>query len=558
MKTILLIFLSGLWLSAAAAETGIEQATVTLPYTELLGLLERAGRASPDNAQVPPQPPVDILVQSALYSLDCSDPAATRFSASFNVVNLSGEWQSVFLLEATEAIRSLDPPEAKIVQIDGGLHLLLEPNATASVTLGLQAEQAMHAQSVQTIADFVAVGAARSLLQVRHGGTPAALIVSGAVGANREKTEFSLPALGGPVQVKRYQPDAIEPTRWSATARHWIRDMGGVMEVACHVRLRATDGGLTSQAKLILANPASVHSVENYGAGAGPQQSLEMTAGGPVLHLEWPHDGAMTREMMIRYTVPLDLKEGKFSVPIIQVASVKEMDAACFVSEFQGFELSPVRGDWSQPGRLPAWVEPGGGNERLKHIRCAKQDVLELLARPLPRLQTAAATVISAEYSTELVVEGGILHQGVVTIEHADAADYRLTLPTGGTLLSSTINGRTTEPLLAEGGGLIFKLPKPERTHTQTTIACVFTAKAEKMNPVEGKAQLELPRTPLFIHKLTWVVQLPAEYQATAVEGNVVIDAGAARGGTVRLGKRICHDESPLAALYYTRKDLNR
>jgi len=78
------------------------------------------------------------------------------------------------------------------------------------------------------------------------------------------------------------------------------------------------------------------------------------------------------------------------------------------------------------------------------------------------------------------------------------------------------------------------------------------------MNPVEGKAQLELPRTPLFIHRIVWVVQLPNEYQATAIEGNVVIDAGGAQGKTVRLSKQICDDETPFASLYYTRKDLQR
>jgi hypothetical protein len=62
----------------------------------------------------------------------------------------------------------------------------------------------------------------------------------------------------------------------------------------------------------------------------------------------------------------------------------------------------------------------------------------------------------------------------------------------------------------------------------------------------------------LFIHKLTWSVKLPSEYQATALEGNVVIDAGGAGGQLVRLSKQICDDETPVASLYYTRRDLER
>jgi len=148
------------------------------------------------------------------------------------------------------------------------------------------------------------------------------------------------------------------------------------------------------------------------------------------------------------------------------------------------------------------------------------------------------------------------LHKADVTIKHVDAAEYVVRLPKGGKLLSCSLNSRSTEPLLAEDGGLIFSLPKVGGVNPKSVVSYVFTAKGAKMNPVEGKAQLELPRTPLFIHRLTWLVQLPNEYQATALEGNVVIDVGGANGKTVRLIKQICDDETPYASLYYTRRDL--
>ncbi|HKK18638.1 MAG TPA: hypothetical protein VJ952_08140, partial [Opitutales bacterium] len=151
MKVILSILIFGCCLNALSARAEIEQATVTLPYSELLGLLERAKPDVDKEAKAPPKPPVDVLVQSAIYTIDCREPESATLEASFSVSNLSDVWQSVFLVEATEAIRSLDPPDAKIVQIDGGMHLLLEPKASASVTLGLQAEQGMHSQSGQLI-----------------------------------------------------------------------------------------------------------------------------------------------------------------------------------------------------------------------------------------------------------------------------------------------------------------------------------------------------------------------------------------------------------------------
>lgn len=557
MKTILSILLSGLCLSAIVTRADIEQATVTLPYSELLSLLERANPEEDKEAETPPKPPVDVLVQSAIYTINCVEPEAATLDASFSVVNLSDAWQSVFLVEATEAIRSLDPPDAKIVQIDGGMHLLLEPNASATVTIGLQAEQATHSQSGQAIADFFAVGAAQSLLKVAHGGEASALIVTGAVGSNREKTEFSLPASGGPVQVKLYKPEATEPTKWQASTKHLIRDLGGSIEVACHVRLNATDGGLTTKAKLTLMSPATVGSIANYGGGVGLRDSVEMTASGPVLHLEWPHDEAMSREVMVRYTVPMNMVDGKFSVPLLQVEDTDKINAACYVSDFDGVEVKPVEESWSDLGRLPAWIEQVARADNLNYIASLEAEALELSARLLPRVKTAAATVRTAEYSTELVVEGGMLHKAEVTIEHAEATEYLVQLPEGGKLLSCSINGLSTEPLLAENGGLIFNLPRSGGQHLKTRVGYVFTTKGEKMNPVEGKAQMELPRTPLFVHKLIWQVQLPSEYQATALEGNVVIEEGGAHGGTVCLSKQIYDDESPFAALYYTRKNLN-
>jgi hypothetical protein len=151
-----------------------------------------------------------------------------------------------------------------------------------------------------------------------------------------------------------------------------------------------------------------------------------------------------------------------------------------------------------------------------------------------------------------------MLHKAQITIEHRSQTRYSFTLPDGGKLLACAVNGRPTEPLVEAEGGLALILPKVTTKHTQTNVSYVYTTKGDKLNPVEGKAQLELPRTPLFIHQVRWQVQLPAEYQATALEGNVVIETGGANGKPICLSKQICDDEVPQASLYYTRKDLER
>lgn len=72
MKTILSILITSVCLSAFGATADTQQATVTLPYSELLGLLERAKPEEEKEAEAPPKPPVDVLVQSAVYMIDCT------------------------------------------------------------------------------------------------------------------------------------------------------------------------------------------------------------------------------------------------------------------------------------------------------------------------------------------------------------------------------------------------------------------------------------------------------------------------------------------------------
>lgn len=266
----------------------------------------------------------------------------------------------------------------------------------------------------------------------------------------------------------------------------------------------------------------------------------------------------MAREVLVKYRVPVNMVDGKLSVPLVQVQGAIRMESACYVSNFDGIEVKPANDRWAKPGRLPDWIARESRVENLRYISVSEGNALELSARILPRVKTASATVQTAEYMTELVADGGMLHQAEITIEHAEAAEYAFQLPEGGKLLSCTLNGQSTEPLLAEDGGLIFNLPKVGGQQGRTKVGYVFTTQGTKMNPVEGQAQLELPRTSLFTHRLIWQVQLPSEYQATALEGNVVIDAGGAYGETVRLSKQIYDDESPVASLYYTRRDLQQ
>ena len=218
--------------------------------------------------------------------------------------------------------------------------------------------------------------------------------------------------------------------------------------------------------------------------------------------------------------------------------------------------MQPVGETWADVGRVPGWMSELVGSQTLLTAPAQDTGVLRVTARVLPRLKISEATVPLAEYWTDVVSEGGMLHKAQVIIEHRSQTRYSFTLPEGGKLLACAVNGRSVEPLIAGEGGLALILPKVTSKEAKTMVSYVYTTKGNKLDPVEGEVQLALPRTPLFIHQVKWQVQLPAEYQATALEGNVVIDAGGANGKPICLSKQICDDEVPQAALYYTRKDL--
>jgi hypothetical protein len=555
MKNILCLILIGVSGCAWGASSELGQASVTLPYSELASLLDRVHEVEQSLAALPPKPPVDVLVRSAHYQIDYMNLEAPQFEASFEVSNLSDQWQSVMLVEATSGIRSVEPPDAKLAQREGGMHLLLEPGAESQVTLGLQLAAPQRSRGGQMIADFFAIAAAQSSLTVQHSGNFDSLIVTGATGTNLEKTEFILSASGGTVQVKLYDTAALLPTRWRSEAQYLVHDAGGAMEVTCHLRLMATDGGRTNKAALTLPNEVSVLTVDGIGFA---QKSVEMTDEGSIIHLNWPSDDAMVRELSFSYSVPISMAGAHVVMPLLEVADAVQSSEAYYFIDFDGIALRPAAGPWSVAGRIPDWIEREVGAQDLDYYAVSSGEALELSVRLLPRLKTGTAIIKEAAYNTEVVAEGGRLNKASITIEHGAQADYEFKLPEGGKLLACDINGRPSEPIIEEDGSLRLIMPRTRETMATTHVGYTFTTKGEKMNSVEGKAHLELPRTPLFIHKLTWTVALPSEYQATALEGNVVIDAGGAEGKPVSLSKQIYDDETPVASLYYTRRDLQQ
>lgn len=556
MRKIIAYLVSGVCAGALCAASNLEQASVTMPYAELASLLDRVSAVEKSLEDDTPKSPVAVVVHSAEYALNCEAAESPDLQASFSISNLSEEWQAVPLVPTSVVLTSVDPLDAKIVPRDGMLCALLKPGEDASIQLGLMGAGASASGSRRTVAEFEAVAAARSVLTIQHSGDPAAVVVTGAVGANTDQTVFGLPSSGGAVAVTLYEAQALEPAAWKGAAQYLVRDHEGELEVSGRVRLTALDNGRTTEAQLQLPPFAELRSL--CPTRLKGEFEVEQTGKGPLIHLRWQDDAVIHREVHLKYTLPILSADEVWEVRGLSVASAAHWDESFYVLPFEGYAMRPVDTDWSDVGRVPNWMTDSVGSKALRSASAQKVGVLRLSAQLLPRLKISEATVSLAEYWTDVVAEGGMLHKAQVVVEHRAQSRYSFALPADGKLLACAVNGRPTNPLIEADGGLALVLPKVALKDAKTKVSYVYTTKGDKLDPVEGKAQLELPRTPLFIHEVRWQVQLPAEYQATALEGNVVIETGGANGKPICLSKQICDDEVPQANLHYTRKDLER
>ena len=566
MRKCIAYLISGLCAGAlCVAASELQQASVTMPYAELAGLLDRVSAVERTLEDAPPKPPVAVVVHSAEYTLKCDEIESPELAASFSLSNLSETWQMVPLLPASAVLVSVEPMDTKWVPKDGRLCLLLEPMMEASVHVGLLVGGDDASGSRRTVAEFYAVAAAKSRLTIQYSGDPAELIVSGAVGSNAGKTVYGLPSAGGSVRVSVYESQALQPTVWKGAAEYLALDGGGSIEVQCRLRLTASDNGRTSAATLRLPPAAELKALCSAGL-RGPYE-IEISATGSVVHLRWPDDRRLGREVQLTYRLPLLNTDELWEVSGLSVLNVGHWDATYYMLPFESYALQPDGLPWETVERVPSWMAECVGAKTLWTAEAQDTQGLRVVAKALPRLKTSEATVPIAQYWTEVVSGGGMLHKAQVTIEHRSQTRYRFTLPDGGKLLSCAVNHRAVEPLIDGEHGLALVLPKVATKEAKTTVTYVYTTKGSKLDPVEftiqtldkmveGQALLELPRTPLFIYEVKWQVQLPDDYQATALEGNVVIESGGANNKPICLSKQIFDEEAPRAALYYTRKDL--
>ncbi len=167
------------------------------------------------------------------------------------------------------------------------------------------------------------------------------------------------------------------------------------------------------------------------------------------------------------------------------------------------------------------------------------------------------AILTAATYTTQVVPDGSVLTEGILTVRHDPPLQISLTLPPESQLLQCHVNGELIRPAIQNGMTLEIPLDESASENGESEIGLSFTATLPALQPTEGELDLALPQTPLFARQIDWNVQLPAGFDLTS-SGNV--DSVAAQTDStngLHLRKSLCRNQQPEARITYRKRSSN-
>ncbi|QQL45035.1 hypothetical protein [Sulfuriroseicoccus oceanibius] len=532
-------------------ERALQGARVTLPLDAFaLEMAKAAREADAANAEDEPTLPVGAVVRSACYTVDFGAEAGNAGRVEVAVRSLQDAPQLVPILNAGYAITRVAPDEATLVTRDGRICLVVEGRGDHNV----QIDFALDVQTNETLAlDVHPANRVRLQLENLEDGKLAK--VRGAVDAGGGG--FLLPAEGGEVAVVLVDDRPDVAPEWSARASAVVVEEEGDLQVAMVLRMNLANPDEADADSAVLLLPAGALVQDLFGAGLVNWQRFGMRDGMRMVRLQWAADGAASRKVSVGYSLPLDPDgngwswqwpqlEGGLEVPV--VASVLT-DAAVDVTSVEG-----VR-DWGMDAELPDWYQrPVSAQVQRIRVESNAGEEVELEWVERERLQTAEAVIRKSEMSTKVAVNGGSLSEGQVTIAHDAPIRWRLELPAGSALLGCAVDGMRVDPLVNADGSL--DVPVGTGKDGVSVVKYSFTSELEKLAPVDGRLELELPATPLFAHEMSWRLWLPPAYEATALEGNLEIVEGGGAGKWLVLSKQLFRDAAPKVSVFYRKASL--
>jgi hypothetical protein len=526
------------------AGPGLDQAEVKLPYGELKSLIHEAARPVVDSE------PVSALL-SARFRLNL-DGKTPVLDSTFRTATFSDGLAMIPLVGGSVTVASQKPIDARIL---------------TNGTMLCQAQEKTGAEMLEMrLLPSFGTDGARLIVPA----CPAAIFETGDLGEQwsvvlkidgREQLLGSnqlspLPLTGGSLEIRMLGGEETrealrppEPSAWTWQNQTLVTPGDGEIFYQVLARASATGG---SGIAATLALPADAREVKAAGEDLAGQKLVRGADRSLALQIEWKTRGLLEREVVVSYQLPrrpLD-RIWKLHPPAGQDKDSTRTRFIIVGSPELTYSADGLAGPFPPKGL------PSDFMEKLSGVNCYQLEAdgpAELAVNPLPVMATAEAIVSEAAWVMKLELDGAMMVEGAISVEHCGMLGVTIDVPPGLTLLACEVGGQAAAPVNLGEGKIDVSLPA---SGDKTRISLSFTGRVAALDPVEGTLALALPKTPLFIRALTWKIELPRGYQAET-HGNLLRMAEPNESPSrLTLRKNLCRDEQPETKVFYQRSDL--
>jgi hypothetical protein len=518
-------------------------AQVTIPYQEFKRLLDAAEIAA--KAEDSPDIAGAVTRAQIKLSLDLQHPSG---EAEFDINTFGHRWVFIPFAGLDLPITNVACENGTIVPRNGLLCLVTNRSGQSKVVLDFDIPFSLVTGAGDSISLRLVPTAA---VQLEFGNVPAGkrIMVNGRVADTNRPLPVSV--AGGEIKITCVGDNPESPTVWSQITQTLVKPALEAVEVESHIHLSSHSGaGLSAETEL----PMTASKLEIDGADLQPAQIGMSESGHRRITLNWETAGILDRNIVVRYQLP-SAEPGR-SWEIQNPRFGEELSPQTCLTVITPLPGSAVQSDDGQTGsdvtQLPHWIQLKLVTPEFYVIHAVSSATVS--TRLLPVLKPDNARISTVAYQTTLVPDGSLKCEALFKIEYRSTFSWGFRLPEGSTLLDCQMNSAPASPVVKTDGQLELSIPAPADSgrFNSLQISIIYTARSAKFEPVEGKLNLSLPSTQLFIEQLEWRLYLPDNYEATAFEGNV--EPAPEDNTTIVFKKRLLRGETPSLEVYYGRK----
>jgi hypothetical protein len=542
-----LLFLTAVLGAGPETSPDLNEARVTLPYSELRALLAIQAEKPAEK----PKPPAEATLLAARYSIAIKDDQVSGV-IDYEAQSFTDHWAVVPLFGAATQIDEIEPAEAHLIMRDNHYALVTDHVGKQKFRIKFGAKLTRSAEGMHLHLPICA--ASINTLFVTGIPEKQKLRIAGAtqISADKDRTAFRLPAVNQ-LDFDLAADEALTPpipSPWKLETQALVELSDGRLNYTAHLTVNAERG---SGLSMDLAFPQNVKITSMTGPDLAEWQAKGALNENRLVHVGWQTRDVLRRQLQIEYNFPQPLTASAWKLQSPRLVE-GEMDPPLFVIVPEpGLELTAVA-PTAPPRQLPRWLADQMVG---KNYRAFVGDT-PLTAKWLPLVEAARAVVETAKAHMRIVVNGSLLNETEYVIRHEGALPWKVDMPEGCDLLACSIDGRPVNPIDRGDHLLELSLPGGKRV---TTVTLSYTEKKPPFKPVSGQVALELPKTDLLVDKIDWELRIPEAYVIAAFEGNVESDNGSAvenNSRIIQLHKQLCKNERPSAELFYEKPQPNK